>query len=466
LPNHPPPAILIAGTASGVGKTTVVAGLLAALRRRGLNVQPFKCGPDYIDPGYHSRAAGLPCRNLDLWMLNESQTAEAYARACAGADMAVIEGVMGLFDGSTFQNDHASAAHVAKLLGVPVILIIDISGSARSAAAVALGFKQFDPSLTVAGIILNLAGSDGHARGCAKAVEETTGLPVFGWLLRDKTLAVPERHLGLTLENEQGDADALVQRLAKAVTANFDLDALLRLAKTATTTPPATRSITQCPASGHRPRLAVARDEAFAFYYPDNLELLEAAGAEVSFFSPLAGEGLPDGSAGVYLGGGYPELHAAALSGNDPLRRDLQALHQRGGPIYAECGGFMALTEALIDGEDRRWPMYGLVPGITRMTTQIAGLGYREVVALTDNLLAPSGATIRGHEFHYSTWELPPHLAKPAWSMRGTTASSPEVKGGYTEGNLLASYLHVHFGQNPNLAMSFVDKMKRLNDLV
>ena len=459
MPPMPVPTLVVAATASGCGKTTVTAGLIAALRRRGLAVQPFKCGPDYIDPGYHARAAGRPCHNLDSWMLDDAQVAAAFARACRGADIAIVEGVMGLFDGSDFTTERASAAQLAKLLGAPVALVLDISGAARSAAATAAGFARFDPDLRMGCCVLNLAGGEPHARGCATAIAQLAGLPTLGWLPRDPALSVPERHLGLATAGEQAGLDRLLAALADAVERRFDLDALVALARTASG--PAERAEpppeTAAP-SATAPLLAVARDDAFCFHYPENLDLLAAAGARLAFFSPLAGERPPADAAGVYLGGGYPELHAAALSANAGFLADLRALHARGAPIFAECGGFMVLAETLVGLDGRRWPLAGLVPGTVRMTPQLVALGYRHATAQSDNLLATAGATLRGHEFHYSVWEPPAGLA-PAWMLRGTAPDSPAHPGGFAEGNLLASYLHIHFGQDPTLATRFVRRL-------
>ncbi len=452
------PRLLVAGTGSGVGKTLLTAGLIGALRRRGLVVQPFKCGPDYIDPGYHSRAAGRPCRTLDTWMLDDAQTRAGFVRGCAGADIAVIEGVMGLFDGAGYDTAQGSAAQIAALLGAPVLLVMSIAGSARSAAAVALGFARFDPALPVAAVALNFAGSAGHAQGCGGAVAAATGLPVLGWLPRDAALRVPERHLGLLTAGEAANLNDVLEAAADAVAAGFDLDALLALAAQAPDLPevPLAVPVVAGPAA---PVLAVARDAAFCFYYPDSLELLEAAGARLAFFSPVAGERLPEGAGGVYLGGGYPELHAAALAANTGLWDDLHALHARGAPILAECGGFMALTEALVDTDGVRHRMAGLVPGVARMTTRLASLGHREATAVCDTLLADAGTTLRGHEFRYSVWDADEATA-PAWRLRGTRAGAADTVAGHAEGGLLASYLHVHLGQSPGLAHRVVARLQ------
>ncbi|PTY07431.1 cobyrinic acid a,c-diamide synthase [Opitutaceae bacterium EW11] len=458
---HSIPRLVVAGTASGVGKTTVTSGLIAALRRRGLVVQPFKCGPDYIDPSYHTRAAGRPCRNLDSWMLDDQGVRETFVRGCEGADIAIVEGVMGLFDGCDYLDERASAAQIAKLLGAPVLLVAEISGAARSAAALVSGFVSFDPGVRIAGVVLNLAGSESHARGCASAIQRHGGPPMVGWLPRQKPLSIPERHLGLVGAGEQGGHPELIDHLATAVEQRFDLDAVIQLARGADPMESITAA-TPASAAGERPLLAVARDEAFCFYYPENLDLLEAAGARIAWFSPVQGDRLPAGAAGVYLGGGYPELHAPALAANDGLWNDLRALHRRGAPILAECGGFMALAEALIDQEGQRWPMAGLVPGVTRMRRDLVALGYRHATALGSNLLAEAGETLRGHEFHYSSWETSvSEETGAAWRIRGLRPDDPGQLAGFTKNGLLASYLHLHLGQRPDLAPRFVSALAR-----
>jgi cobyrinic acid a,c-diamide synthase len=464
------PRIVVAGAASGVGKTTVTAGLIAALRRQGLVVQPFKCGPDYIDPSYHERAAGRPCRNLDAWMLNDEQLVAGFSRACEGADIAVIEGVMGLFDGCSWEEERGSTAQVAKFLGAPVLLVVDISGTARSAAVAVLGCRAFDPDVGLKAVALNFAGSEGHAKGCASAVTRASGLPVVGWLPRQARLEIPERHLGLVPSTEQRGADELIADIAEAVIERFDVEALVEVARSATgplalTGADSTGSIR--PSSGstdrrtQRPVVAVARDEAFCFYYPENLELLAEAGCNIEFFKPVHGERPTPAAVAVYLGGGYPELHGAALASNMGLWEALRDLHARDAPIYAECGGFMALMQELIDGSAERWPMAALIPGAARMSGKLAALGYRYATALRPNLLADGGQTLRGHEFRYSTWECETPLGSAAaWTVRGIHDTAVPYPAGYVSGNLLASYLHVHFGQSPDIAKRFVDRLR------
>jgi cobyrinic acid a,c-diamide synthase len=471
------PRIVIAGAASNVGKTTITAGLIAALRERGFRVQPFKCGPDYIDPSYHERAAGRPCRNLDAWMLDDAQLLEGFSRACRDADIAVVEGVMGLFDGSDWHNERASTAQIAKLLGAPVLLVMDIAGAARSAAAVVLGCQHFDPDLTLGGVVLNFAGSAGHATGCGEAITAITGLPVLGWLPRHADLRIPERHLGLVPGSEHLDPDALIARIAAEINSRFDVAAVMELASTATEPPNlderlptavhASPNQVDAESEAHRrsacaPVIAVARDAAFCFYYPENLELLAEAGAAIEFFSPLRGERPSRRAAGVYLGGGYPELHGAALASNVGLWQALKELRARDAPLYAECGGFMALTQGLVDREGSYWPMAALVPGMTRMTEKLAALGYRHATALRSNLLTDAGGALRGHEFRYSNWTCEAPLAEreAAWQVRGTRVEAPVDSVGVASGNLLASYLHVHFGQHAGIARRFVDKLR------
>ncbi|HEY3786063.1 MAG TPA: cobyrinate a,c-diamide synthase [Steroidobacteraceae bacterium] len=474
------PRLLIAGAASNVGKTTVTAGLIAALREQGVVVQPFKCGPDYIDPTWHSRAAGRACRNLDTWMLDDAMLVESFVRACRGADVAVIEGMMGLFDGADWDDERGSTAQISKLLGTPIVLVADICAAANSAAVPVLGCRQFDPEAPLAAVVLNRAGSEGHAGGCARAITGRSALPVLGWLPAEDRLRVPQRHLGLMPGGEHPETEALIGRIAAQVSARFDLQALLGIARAAQpvmagkalwSLPPVggqERLPTQTDRGRERklsavrpPVLAVARDEAFCFYYPENLELLQAYGAVIEFFSPIRGECPPEGADGVYLGGGYPELHAAALADNTALWQSLRALRARDAPLYAECGGFMALTEDLLDLEGRRWPMAGLVPGTVRMSDQLAALGYRYATAPAANLLVDAGGTLRGHEFRYSSWEADLREAELAAAWKARSLGGPEGPIGYAQGNLLASYLHVHFGQSPAIASRFVGQLAR-----
>jgi cobyrinic acid a,c-diamide synthase len=445
--------LIIGAPASGSGKTTLAAGLTRALRRRGLVIQPFKCGPDYIDPGYHALAAGRPCRNLDTWLLPPQQVRALFAWANLGADLALVEGVMGLFDGLSAHDEAGSTADLARLLDAPVVLAIDARGMARSAAALVGGFARFDPRVRVAGVLLNRVGGERHARLCAEAIREHTGLPCLGFLPRHDELRLPERHLGLITTSEPGPWEAVIELVADALEQSCDLDAILALARSA---PPLDipAAPEARPLAGVQPLIAVARDAAFSFLYPETAELLEGAGARIAYFSPLADQSLPEGTAGLLLAGGFPEVYAAQLSANSSMRAAIRGAHERAIPIVAECGGLMYLTEELVDPQGARWPMVGLLPGRSVMAERVV-LGYRRARAAGEGPLLPSGATIRGHEFHYSRWEGRPQDFPPAY-----TFESPESLAGTPEGALvgatLASYLHLHWLARPEMAERFV----------
>lgn len=455
---------VIAGTHSGVGKTTLTAGLIAALRQRGLTVQPFKTGPDYIDPTYHTLAAGRSCRNLDTWMVPPDRVRALFAHASRDADVAVIEGVMGLYDGLDYEGEKGSTAQVAKLLNAPVVLVLDASKMARSAAALALGYQHFDPDLPLAGFILNRVGGESHGQGVAMAIQRATDRPVLGWLPRDPALEIPERHLGLVPTAEPGRWRSFIEAAAGRVAHHLDLDRLLAIAQQAQplSAPIPLAIDVRSQRSGRRPVIAVAQDEAFSFIYPDNLDLLRIAGAEVAFFSPLRDAALPPGTAGVILSGGFPEFYAGPLAANTGMQRALRQVHSRGTPIYAECGGLMYLTQAIIDlphrgpfGRRAAHPMVGLLPGRSVMSQQLT-LGYRLAQAAGDSWLLSAGETVRGHEFHYSTWEDRPADLPPAYSLLPLNGQGDPQPEGVCLDNLRASYVHLHFWNKPELAARFV----------
>ncbi len=454
--------LLIAGTQSGVGKTTLTMGLIAALTRRGMRVQPFKVGPDYIDPTYHTLAAGRTCRNFDTWMVAPAQAIALYRRAAQNADVTIIEGVMGLFDGASYTDESGSSAEIAKMVGAPVLLVLDVGKMARSAGALAAGYLHFDPQLNIAGFIANRCGSEKHFHGVKTAIETATGVPVVGWLPKDANLHIPERHLGLIPTNERGELTAFIARAADMVEQYFDVPQILSLMGELSAAPAPDFQIARRSSSV---TIAVARDAAFDFYYEDNLDLLRAAGAEIAFFSPLADPHLPSDTAGIYLGGGFPELHAAQLAQNTSLLAALRRAHAQSMPIYAECGGFMYLTETLVDLDGVAHKMTGLVPGETKMQSKLAGLGYRLVEGAGENFLLPAGASARGHEFHWSTWVVAPEKVSPAWMVRSRRNLAQSSPAGYAHRNLVASYLHLHFAGNQNLARNFVaacEKQKRI----
>lgn len=446
--------VIIAGASSGAGKTTTAVGLMAAFAARGLTVQGFKAGPDYIDPGFHTAATGRLSRNLDTWMLSPGAVREVFLRGCRGADMAVVEGVMGLYDGLGPDNELGSTAYLAKVLRTPVILVLDVRGMAASAAAVVLGFKEYDPEVALAGIILSFAGSESHCSLVREAIEEKTGVPVLGCLVRDSTLALPERHLGLVPVHETAGVREQISQLAAAVTAAVNLDAVLRVAEVAEQMPAPVQTVFPADPQLPRVRLAVARDAAFSFYYPENLELLEAFGAELAFFSPLADGALPPGTAGLYLGGGFPEVYAAELAANVNLRSALKEAVEAGMPVLAECGGLMYLSKAITcDGGS--WAMAGVLPAQVTLTRKLQRLGYVTAEALTDTCLLRRGETLRGHVFHYSAlaWQETPLPAAYRFRFHRRKVQ----KDGAVYKNVVASYLHTHFMNRPGAAARFVD---------
>lgn len=439
--------VIVAGTSSGVGKTTIATGIAGAMRARGLRVQPFKTGPDYIDPTYLARAAGRPCRNLDTWMLAEDTVRELFTRAAAQADVALVEGVMGLFDGAN--DGTGSAAHLARLLGLPVVLVIDARAIAQSAAAIVLGFQRYDPEVRIAGVVLNRVASARHAAVCGDAITARTGLPILGAIPRSEEATIPERHLGLVPDVETPAADRWFDGLARLASTHLDLDALLALAAPVA---PAEVAHPVFPASvaAPRARIAIARDEAFHFYYQDSLDLLEAHGAELRPFSPLADAALPECDA-VYIGGGFPELFAADLARNEAMRAAVRAAAARGMPVYGECGGLMYLGSGIADFEGARHAMVGLVPAESVMAGSKLTLGYREVESCGTPLL-PAGERMRGHEFHWSGLAAPPADAAAAYRV----LDQDRRPDGYRVGSVTATYVHAHLAARADLAPNFI----------
>ncbi|NOY12960.1 MAG: cobyrinate a,c-diamide synthase [Deltaproteobacteria bacterium] len=445
MPQHNLPGLLIAAPASGSGKTSLTLGLMAAYRRRGLRIAPFKVGPDYIDPGHHAAVCGRPSNNLDSWFCSQKQVRETFAAACCGAQLAIVEGVMGLFDGVSGDSEAGSSAQIAKWLGLPVLLVVDARSQARSFAALVKGFCAFDPQLQIAGVIANRVGSQRHAQLLREAVESTPGLPpLLGCLPHREEITLPERHLGLVTAAEL--AGEQVEKLADWVEQQLDLDQLQQLATSRVQAKTAV-------AGGRvekRVRIGIARDRAFCFYYPENLALLERAGAELVEFSPLHDEQLPDDLAGLYLGGGYPELYAEQLAQNTGLRRQILQLAESGLPVYAECGGFMYLCQA-IDGQS----MCAVFPAVAKMLAKRRALGYRQVELTADSILGPAGTRVRGHEFHYSEVEIPTAIER-CYRLSRRCGTQLGVEG-YRHKNVLGSYVHLHFGSNPQVAESFVN---------
>jgi cobyrinic acid a,c-diamide synthase len=429
--------LVVAGAASGVGKTTVMVAMTAALRARGLRVATFKCGPDYLDPTYHSRASGAPSHNLDGWMMGRDAVLATFARQTRDADIALIEGMMGLHDGRTAGSDEASAAQLAKWLRAPVVVVIDASAMARTFAAVAEGLRGFDREVDVAGAFANRVGSRAHAELLQRA--SAGHVPLVGALPADASHAFTERHLGLVAADPTRVPEATVAAWARTFAEWNDVDALVALAARA---PALDLPSTPAPAHPPRCRIAVARDAAFHFYYDDNLERLVAAGAELVWFSPLADARVP-ACDGVYLGGGYPEVHAAALAANEPMRASLRAAAAAGVPIYAECGGLMYLCDA-IRTRDGEHAMLGLVAGTAVVRDRLQALGYVEVETAAPTLFGARGVKLRGHQFRYSTLEG----AHPNGAYGGVDS--------FGDGNVLGSWVHVHWASNPAAADAFV----------
>ncbi|GGE13280.1 cobyrinate a,c-diamide synthase [Marinithermofilum abyssi] len=453
------PRLVIAGTGSGVGKTTLTLGLLAAFTRRDHQVQGFKVGPDYIDPSYHTAVTGRPSRNLDTWMISPDRMVETFLRGSEEADLSIIEGVMGMYDGKNPLSDEGSTADIAMRLESPVVLVVNIHSMARSAAAVVLGYQHLQPRVRIAGVILNRAGSEGHYQLAKAAIEQECGVPVVGWLGRDETLSIPERHLGLIPAMERGELDSLFGRLADAVEKTVDLDSLEKLASQAPALEkPAFSLFSARSHKGNAPVIAVARDAAFNFYYPENLELLEHYGAKLQFFRPLEGEAVPEEADGLMIGGGFPEEFVKELAGDTAVKESFRQRMGEGLPTYAECGGYMYLCEEIVTGEGEAFPMVGVIPARVRMQKRLAALGYREVRALSDTVLLKKGETARGHEFHYSTlfWnEADPAHAYEVKGRRG------KKKEGVVAGNLLAGYTHLHFASNPSMAERWVETCRQ-----
>ncbi len=445
----PIPRVVVAGTASGVGKTTVTVGICRALRARGLRVAIFKCGPDYLDPTYHRRAAAAPSHNLDGWMMGPQAVRATFERASRGADIALIEGMMGLFDGASPTGDEGSTAEIAKWLDAPVILVADAGGVARSVAALVSGFARFDPALRVAGVVCNRVGGRGHLDLLRLA---QTAPPIVGGLVVEPALAFPERHLGLLTAHEGAVAESLFAAWGARAAEWIDLDAVLRIAREA----PPPRSLSSSPSpSPVRCRIALALDDAFHFYYDDNLHRLESLGAALIPFSPIADDRLPDAD-GLYLGGGYPELHAEPLAANAAMRNAVGAFARSGRPIYAECGGLMYLTRAIRTRDGQAHPMVGLIPCEAVMSERLEALGYVEVALEADTPIGAAGTRFRGHQFRYSRLTEPDGGVALAYSVRRPGADASFQEGYRVGENVLASYVHAHWASNPRVAEAFV----------
>ena len=441
------PRIVLAGVSSGVGKTTVVTGLLRVLRDQGLAVQPFKVGPDYIDPGFHEKAAGRDSYNLDTWLVPEERLVSTFCTLAGDADLSVIEGVMGLFDGGAA--GVSSTAHIARLLQAPVVLVMNCRSMGQSAAAVALGYREYAPDVEIAGVILNQLGSDNHEQIIREAMAGI-GMPVLGALHRTDALQTPERHLGLTPVTET-ETDALIAHMAETVGAGLDLAAIRSVAESA---PPLFPETEETACENVPVRIGVAKDEAFTFYYPTSLSALAEKGAELVPFSPLADETIPDVD-GLLFGGGFPEMFLEKLAANVSLKTSIKNARDAGMPIFAECGGLMYLCREIFDFEEKEYEMVGLVPAVCRMQKKLQRVGYVTAKALRESILAQAGETLRGHEFHFSTME--PDASDFPWAYELMGSRQKEAhREGYAAGAVLASYLHINFDGSPAAADRFL----------
>jgi cobyrinic acid a,c-diamide synthase len=443
--------LILAGDRSGTGKTTLTLALLAALKKRDRTVQSFKVGSDYIDPMFHSTVTGRPCYSLDPVLTSEDYVQSSYQKHSVGTDCAVIEGVMGLFDGASGTDDTASTAHVARLLNLPVLLVVDCARMSRSLAALVKGYQGFDERINIVGVVLNRVGSNRHLELLCDALA-AIDMPILGVFRREPDIHLPDRHLGLVPTAEVSEFAQIADRLATLGSSCFDwpkLEPWLAAEKTEQTVRqdvmPVKRGV----------RIAIAQDPAFSFYYPDNLKTLEEQGAELLYWSPLKDSQLPSAD-GLYFGGGFPEVFAAELSANKSMTAAVRQAIEQGLPTYAECGGLMYLSEAIIDFEGKRWPMVGVLPQIVRMGEKLS-LGYRQAVALSDGPLLKQGQLIVGHEFHRSSVidsavdKQPVYEAQRYWGQ--TKLRGVEGDRCY---NLHASYIHLHWGHRPEIAQRFV----------
>ena len=452
--------IAIAGTSSGVGKTTVTLALLAYLKYRGIQVQSFKVGPDYIDPMFHEYVTGRPCRNLDPVITSEAYVQQCFIRHSQGVELALVEGVMGLYDGLGNQLPidnyqlpipFASTAHIARLLDLPVLLVIDCSRLSGSVAAIAHGYRSFDPKIKLAGVVLNRVGSDRHLQLLKDALEPLE-IPILGVLRRQDNISIPDRHLGLVPTEELSELDDIIDQLAHLGASCFDWEQLLPLLKSDTVGAGCTNSLSVGETTVVKPpcRIGVARDRAFNFYYADNLDLLQQLGAELVFWSPLTDE-LPKGIQGLYFGGGFPEVFAQQLAENKLACESVRHAILTGMPTYAECGGLMYLCEQIVDFEKKSWSMVGILPTTAIMSGRLT-LGYRQATVLQDSPIFGAGATVWGHEFHRSHLSEKP--TKPLFQLRGY--HSPVTEEGWRLHQVHASYVHLHFGARPEIPRQFI----------
>ncbi|MEK7375580.1 MAG: cobyrinate a,c-diamide synthase, partial [Candidatus Margulisiibacteriota bacterium] len=438
-------------------KTTLTLGIIAALRKRGVSVQSFKAGPDYIDPAYHALASGRACANLDSWLLPKDAVLELFKRRAEGADISVIEGVMGLYDGLK-DTELGSTAHLAKILNSPVILILDARSLSRSAAAAALGYKEFDRNVNIAGVVLNNIASTNHYKYIKTAIEREAGIPVLGYLPKDPDLKLSHRHLGLIPVEEKKLQAGFRKKLSTLVEANINLTRLLEISRRAGSLPCSKETIFKKESPKDRVAIAVAKDEAFNFYYQDNLDILRNLGAEIVTFSPLKDKELPKEVDGLYIGGGFPEVFASGLSKNKSLKRLIYQNAKKGLPIYAECGGLMYLVNSLTDFKKKEFPMVGIFKCTVTMGDRLHRMGYVNVEVIKDNILGKKGDKNRAHLFHWSRLVNVPK--KSAFAYKIIKDKGRIFYDGLAKWNVLASYAHLHFAANKKFAGNFINSCR------
>jgi cobyrinic acid a,c-diamide synthase len=449
------PRIVIAGTHSGTGKTSISIALVAALRRRGLRVQTFKVGPDFLDPTYHAIASGRPCYNLDGWMTSKEYVQELFARASADADIAIIEGVMGLFDGADAATSEGSTAEIARWLDAPVLLVVNAHGVARSVAATVKGFTTFEPDLRISGIVANQCGSERHREWLSDSLKSVSLPPLVGAVPRGAFAELPSRHLGLVTADSRVLSEPAIASLADAADQHVSVDNILTIARGAATLEAV--SVIRPPAE-RRVRIGVARDEAFHFYYQDTFDEMESAGCELVWFSPVKEAYLPERLDGLYIGGGYPEASAEALSANETMLDSIRRFAETNRPVYAECGGLMYLSKGLETLDGKRYSLARLLPCWTRMREKKKALGYVEVTLKSDSLWGKRGDILRGHEFHYSELIDDP-TEDSGWESvyaLKRRRSDEITSEGFQRGNILASYAHMHYGSRPGAIRRFI----------
>jgi len=449
------PRIVMAGTNSGTGKTSLSIALVAALKKRGLRVQAFKVGPDFLDPTLLSAVSGRECFNLDAWMMGKDYALDLFARKTADADIAVVEGVMGMFDGAEPKSSHGSTAEMAQWLESPVLLVVDASGMSRSIAATVKGFSGFEPGVNIHGVIANRVGSERHAKMLSEALQSCSLPPLVGAIPKGAFPPLASRHLGLVNARAQNLSPEVLAQFAAAVEENADVDAIIQMARKAPRI--AGGGLPAGTPAKKRVAVGIAFDDAFSFYYRDTLSALEAAGCDLVRFSPIADGKLPEGLSALYFGGGYPEEHARELCENRGMLEDVRRFASTDRPIYAECGGLMYLSDGVELRDGGKFPLAGILPSWVKMNEKFRALGYAEVVLKKDTLVGGAGARLRGHRFHYSGLARDPVRGgwDTAYSLTGRNGG-PASDEGYQRGNVLASYVHLHMASRPDSINNFI----------